>query len=508
MILTRSRILAPAVAVSLALVAILTGAQGVDLAAATYRVELFARSGLTLWDSQWYGGHWTFDYSVLFAPIGWIAGIPLMEITCVAVASWAVDRLAVARFGRAGRAGAVAFAVGTVVEVAIGQEPYLLGETLAIVALVALVGRHRVLAVLLAVASALATPLTGGFLAMIAVAWLIASWPQRRWDVVAFGAAGGVPVLAVELLFPGQGVMPFPTLNFIGMLGATVPVFLLTIRRHRVIAMTAALYAASLVFVYAVPSAIGNNITRLGTSFGLALVVILASQAGRRGRAMLVAAAVPFALGQWVPAVKPLLGLHNPSFRASYFQPLLGFLRRSDKPLGRVEVVPTAYHWEAAYVAVDFPLARGWERQLDTANNAIFYKPGLLTPRSYRSWLFANGVRFVALPDVQLDYAAQAEARLVRAGVPGLRLVWRSRHWRVYSVLGAPGVVSGPAHLVRLSGSDVVIDAARPGTIVVRERYVAAWKVARGHASLSSAPGGWIRVHARRAGPVELRISL
>src|ERR1700690_29203 len=113
----RSRLLVPALAAGLALVAVLTGAQGVDLAAATYRVELFARSGLTLWDSGWYGGHWTFDYSVLFAPIGWIAGIPVMEIVCATLAAWAFDRLAVARFGRAGRAAAIAFAIGTLVQV-------------------------------------------------------------------------------------------------------------------------------------------------------------------------------------------------------------------------------------------------------------------------------------------------------------------------------------------------------------------------------------------------------
>src|SRR5271157_193342 len=109
----QTRFVVPTLAAVLALVAVLTGAQGVDLAAATYRVELFARSGLTLWDSGWYGGHWTFDYSVLFAPVGWLTGIPLMEIGCVAVSAWAFDRLAVARFGRAGRAGAVVFAVGT-----------------------------------------------------------------------------------------------------------------------------------------------------------------------------------------------------------------------------------------------------------------------------------------------------------------------------------------------------------------------------------------------------------
>ena len=92
--------------------------------------------------------------------------------------------------------------------------------------------------------------------------------------------------------------------------------------------------------------------------------------------------------------------------------------------------------------------------------------------------------------------------------MPGLRPVWHNQHWRVYSVVGAPGVVSGPARLVSLSGSDVVINVTRPGTIVVRERYEAAWRVARGHASVTAAPGGWLRVHARRAGPVELRISL
>src|SRR5580692_3455380 len=97
----RSHLVAPLLAAGLTLVVILTGAHGVDWAAATYRVELFARSGLTVWDSQWYGGHWTFDYSVLFAPVGWIAGIPAMEIVCVALAAWAFDRLAVGQFGRA-----------------------------------------------------------------------------------------------------------------------------------------------------------------------------------------------------------------------------------------------------------------------------------------------------------------------------------------------------------------------------------------------------------------------
>jgi hypothetical protein len=506
----RSRVIAPALAVGLALLVILTGAEGVDFAAATYRIELFARDGLTLWDSGWYGGHWTFDYSVLFAPIGWLAGIPLMEVVCVAVASWAFDRLAVARFGRAGRAGAIAFAIGTVVQVAIGQEPYLLGETLGLVSLVAAQARRWQLSLPLAVASSLASPLAGGFLGLAAVAWAISLWPRRRWDVIALAVAALAPVVALELLFPGQGMMPFEAINFVGMMTSLILIGAVVARRDRALAAGIVLYSGAVVFAYAVPSALGNNITRLGVCFGIAIVVALAYNSGRRGRLALVGAAIPLLLAQWVPAGQSLLGWGNASMNASYFQPLLGFLRNSDKPLGRVEVVPTATHWEAAYVAPYFPLARGWERQLDTAENAIFYVPGRLTPASYRAWLFQNGVRFVALPeDVPLDYAAAAEARLVRRGTQGLQLVWRDAHWRVYRVEGATGLVSGPARLLATPlGSEVLLEVERPGTIIVRERYVAAWQVARGRATVREAPGGWVRLQAARAGVVELRIAL
>jgi len=321
-------------------------------------------------------------------------------------------------------------------------------------------------------------------------------------------AAALLPVAVLELLFPGQGTMPFELPNFFGMLLASVLIGIVALRRERTIAAGVAMYAAGLVFAYAVPSAIGNNITRLGSSFGLACVIALAYRSTRRGRLLLAVAAVPLALAQWLPAAKPLLGVSNASTHAAYYQPLLRYLRHADTPLGRVEVVPTALHWEAAYVAPSFPLARGWERQLDTANNAIFYERGRLTPASYRNWLFANGVRFVALPDVALDYAAIAEGRLVRAGVPGLRQVWRDGHWRVFAVSGAPGLLSGPARLLRAAGAEVLLAVTRPGEVIVRERYVDAWKVTRGHATVGPAPGGWLALRATQPGVVELRIAL
>jgi hypothetical protein len=505
----RSRLVAPLLAAGLAGIVALTGAQGVDWAAATYRVGLFARSGLTVWDSQWYGGHWTFDYSVLFAPIGWIAGIPAMEIVCVALAAWAFDRLAVGQFGRAGRVGAIVFAVGTVVQVAIGQEPYLLGETLALLSLLAARRSVWPLALALATASSLASPLAGGFLAIAAVAWAAGSWPRRRYCAWGVTAAALAPLAVIELLFTGLGPAPFSPLNFVAMLVALALLgVVVVIRSERTLSIGIALYALACVVAFAVPSALGSNVTRLGICFGVALVAILAWD-GRRGRLLLAAAAVPLALAQWVPARQALLGEGNASMQAAYYQPLLRFLDRADRPLGRVEVVPTAFHTEAAFVAPSFPLARGWERQLDTAENKIFYVQGGLTDATYRAWLLDNGVRFVALPDVALDYAAKAEARLVRAGgVRGLVAVWHSAHWRVFLVAGAPGLISGPAQLVSSSGADVRLTATHAGVIVVRERYVNSWQVTNGAAAVTEAAGGWLQVRARRAGPIELRVGI
>jgi hypothetical protein len=502
-----ARLLAPGCAAALALVAILTGAQGTDLAAATYRVGLFARSGLTLWDSQWYGGHWTLDYSVLFPPVGWLAGIPLTEIVCAMVAAWMFDRLAVARFGRAGRAGSVAFAIGTVVQVAIGQDPYLLGEALGLAALVIASGRRWPLAPLFALGCALASPLAGAFLAVVTVSWLIGSWPLRRRPIVAVASATIVPLAVVQVLFPGGGTMPFAALNFFAMLVALLPLLIVAARRDRTLAIGVGMYAIAVALAFVIPSSVGTNVTRLGACFGVAIVVVLAWDS-RRSRLLLVAAAVPLALAQWVPASGALFGDSNASAQAAYFQPLIRYLHRVDRPLGRVEVVPTVLHWEAAYVAPYFPLARGWERQLDTLDNPIFYDPAGFSRASYRGWLLANAVKFVALPDTALDYSALVEARLVRAGVAGLRLVWHDADWRVYVVQGSPPLVSGPVHLISATGAEIQLDMTHPGVALVREHYVTAWQVTVGHATLTPSGGGWLAVHATRSGPITLQIAL
>jgi hypothetical protein len=265
------------------------------------------------------------------------------------------------------------------------------------------------------------------------------------------------------------------------------------------------LYLVAILASYALPSAVGANISRLGACVGAPLLTAVLWPQRRR---LLLLIALPMAFLQWWPAVGSVM--HNatdPSANPAYFQPVVAFLGAHDTPTGRVEVVPTALHWEAAYVAPFAPLARGWERQLDTADNPRFYD-GTLSAAGYRSWLLDNGVRYVALPDVTLDYAANREARLLRAGVPGLRPVWHNAHWRVYAVSGAPGILSGPARLTQFGGSTIGLHVARPGRLLLRVRYSSYWTTGSAHACLTQSPGGWLAIDALRKGELRLRLKL
>jgi hypothetical protein len=128
----------------------------------------------------------------------------------------------------------------------------------------------------------------------------------------------------------------------------------------------------------------------------------------------------------------------DPSVHASYYAPVLAELRGLSR--GRptiVEVPMTAAHWESAYLAGHdgVELARGWERQLDTRYAAIFYRK-TLSPAAYRAWLAENRVVYVALPDAPLDKAGSSEGRLLAHGLPYLRELWHSKHWRLYWVMG------------------------------------------------------------------------
>ena len=497
---------APATAAILAVVAGFMGWHGVDLPAALYRVGLFHRNGLTLWDSQWYGGHWTLSYSVIFPPIAGTLGIEATATLSATVAAWAFDRLVRGYAGPAALIGSLLFAAGTLPQVAIGQLPFLMGEAFALCAFWAARSRRFRLAVPLGIGAVLASPLAGAFLVLATVSWLVASRPRRRVGLVLLVATPALVIVALGLAFPGQGVMPFPLVDFL-QFGAMMAIVLAFIpRQDKGVRIAVALYLTAIVASFVLPTPVGGNITRFGECVGAPLVACLLWP---HRRVVLASLVIPLQVMQWRPAVAALPSQRRDQSRsATYFSPLLQFLDGHGQPFGRVEIVPTRAHWEVAYAAPSVPLARGWERQLDTADNPLFYASGPLSPEAYSAWLVDNGVRYVALPDVALDYAAEAEGQLVSAGLPDLRQVWANAHWRVFEVTDSTGIVDGPAQVDRLDGDTAMLTATAPGPVLLRLRFTDRWGVSAGDAALRATPDGWTELDVCEPGAIRLQVHL
>ena len=497
----------PLLAALLAVTGLLLGWRGVDLPAQIYRVNLFRHEGFTLWDSQWYGGHWTLDYSVLFPPLAGLVSVQVTAVLSAVLASLAFDQLVIDHFGPTARVGSFVFAAGTIVQLSIGQLPFLLGEGLGLAACWAASRRRWTLAVALGLATSLASPLAGAFLGLAGVAWLLTTWPANRMGLALLVAAVAVPVATLELLFPGQGFFPFPATDFAFEGVACIVMLLLVPRQERVLRAAARLYLLATAASFVLPSAVGGNVGRLGECIA---IPIAACMLWPIRRWLLVSLAAPMALWQWAPAWGAMSNenTRDPSTHAAYYDPLVAFLAAHDDPKGRVEIVPTRLHWEAAYVAPTVPIARGWERQLDTADNPLFYAKGGLDPVAYQAWLIDNGVRYVALPDAPLDYAGVAEGALVTAGLPELTPVWRNDHWRVFAVPASTGIVDGPAHLTSLDGGHIALAAGSAGTVLVRVHFSPRWTVVGGSACVRPSPDNWTAIEVAAPGPIELQLRL
>ena len=180
--------------------------------------------------------------------------------------------------------------------------------------------------------------------------------------------------------------------------------------------------------------------------------------AGPLGVAVL--ALVPLLLfWQWSPALDAILRAGNdPSTERGYYRPLHRLPRSVGAETGRVEVVPTARHWEAAFVAARFPIARGWERQLDIRFNPLFYAPDL-TAGAYHD-VAARARASTGSPCPMPRWTIRRRTRLPssRPGLAYLRPVWAVDHWRVYEVVDARGLVDGPAEVVDMDIDSITLD--------------------------------------------------
>jgi hypothetical protein len=348
-------------------------------------------------------------------------------------------------------------------------------------------------------------------------------------------AAVSLGVIGVTgILFPGTGPFPFPWTSLIITELLCLTALTPLVQTTPAVRLGALLYGVASLFSFIVPNPLGGNAPRLAASIGVPLLACFLTAPGpalerlsqpslvkwvARGRTVrlsagwrlaAVALVVPFVVWQWAPGQQVITSPSKaPETQAAFYQPLLTELAALSTSPMRIEIPPTLDHWEAAFVAPYVSLARGWERQLDTADNPLFYTPGALTAASYEAWLDSAGVSYVALAEAPLDYAAQSEATLLRSGaLTDLVPVWSTANWQVWRVVGSPGLVSGPATLQTLEADHLILQVSAPADIIVRVRYTKFWSVTTGTACIGPTASGWTSVDAQSTGEVELSASI
>ena len=499
-------------AVALSTVLLIVLPQGSDLAAHEYQLSLFAQHGWTLWDNFWYGGRYTFvTYSVLYYPVAAVLGIKLLALAAVATAVAAFTLVTAREWGGdaiwASRVFAVVWA-GFVVTAAF---PFALGVALGVLALVAVQARARQRFALLALLTLLASPLAFGLLSVVAAGLFFArrcSWRDEVVLAVPLVGLGFVEILLWRL-FPDPGRYPFPVAQFAAAVTFCVLGVAATWRvdRARPLAWIFITYLLVCSAAFVFPSAVGENIARLRY---MALPVAVLALSLRRWRPRLPALALLLLAAAW--NLTPLgwivdRNVGDSAGTSAYWADTSAFLHARLTPNHRVEVVDTASHWASYYLARQhLPLARGWYRQDDFPRNAVLYSD--LTAKRYLHWLHSLAVLYVVLPDVQLDYSAQAEAELLRGKANPLRPVARLRHVTVFAVPDARPLVTGPgeAEVVGMTQKTVAVALSAPGRYRIAVRYSPYWRASRG--CVSDSADGAIALTVYAAGRSRLTLDV
>jgi hypothetical protein len=472
---------------------------GTDLTAQQFRAAFATSHPLAAIDLRWLSGVQPAAYSVIAPYVQALLGVRLTG-AMAAVASAVLLATLLIRW-RAPRADWAAgwAAVGFVADVVDGRVAFALGVAVGLAALVAVpferASRWRwVLPLVLAVACPLTSPVAALFLALVS-----AGWALRRRAVLSLSVAALLPLGVIGLAFPEPGRMPdtwhvvWPDL--LAAAGVVVLCRGLTVRA------VAACYGIAVFVIYLHPGPIGSNIERLAVLFTAPVLICCA----RLPRPLLLAALV--LVGWW--STRPVLtDLHDAGTLAaerSAASQLVGTLHGMGPITGRIEVVPFLDHGESSTVAAAWPLARGWERQVDVSRNATLYD-GTLTPSRYYAWLRAHAVQYVALGRGRHDFGAQHELKLLAHPPAYLVPVHVDGEWTVWRVTGATPIVAAPGRLVSVAADSMTLSRPSTGDVTVNVHPNHWWHVSGGACIAGSSDAG-ITIRLPRAETVTLSSS-
>jgi hypothetical protein len=502
------------------LVAVYGPMRGGDLAAHLWRTDL-VQHGFVVWDNLWFAGQYPLaSYSLLYYLMAAVFGNAVLGISGVVVAAAIFSSVINTQWQRAGRWPARAFAILFAGQAFTAAYPYDLGIAAMLGTLLAAQRRRPFLAATCTLLTLGFSPLAFAFLALALLAVLL--WQRRiSRPMVVIGAAlavaSGIQVVALVLL-PSPGLFyPYGGWRFAAGLALVAAGVALSLRGHAGWHMASLflVWGAASALTYALPSPVGHNLVR-ASIFLVPLMLVAAALAGFHPRWLALPAVVGALAANVLPYV-PMIGQRTsvPEAKASYWQPLVSFLHSNLGSDYRVEVVPTANHWESDYLPrAGIPLARGWYRQLDIADDPVLYRRDL-TEALYRHWLRSRAVRYVVVPHLPLEAVdAKREARLAAR----LPVVWSSRQMTVYELRHATPLLTGlaRARVTRLAGDTIAGWVARPGRYFLRVHFMPYWRItprsacvarAAGMTTLTLRKGGTFTLHAIEA-PLGLLASI
>ena len=484
-----------------------------DAAVHLYRTLLVQRGDL-LWDNFWYAGQYPLaSYSLLYyLPAAVVGNAPLVFGAAV-VSTLLFASIVKQEWGDASLWPARIFGVCAAAPLFTGLYSYSFGFMMMLGAVRALQVKRAGVAIVLAALTLGCSPLAFLFLCLLLLSGVVA---RRRVSssTVQVGIAL-IAIAAFELfvlrLFPSRGVYPFHLVNLAAVLAVSIVGVLLARRAHNGGPILAffALWGAASIAVSIIGSPVGDNWTRLN-EFVFPLMVLTAALARFRPRGLVVVALA----GALAYNITPYLllipyRLDGRPATARFWQPAIDYVKAHSAPGFRVEVVPTATHWESYWIPrAGIALARGFYRQTDIVDNPLFYKRRL-DPTAYRLWLRAEAVDFVLLPSTELDpVGARREASLLRSGAAGLKVAFRDRNWTIYRLDKPTPLITGPGRArVSVFGHTRIGGLlSRPGRYLVRSHYMPFWEVS-GRVCLLPSPNGMTWLDASAAGTFSMTAS-
>jgi hypothetical protein len=488
-----------------------------DLAAQVARVDA-ARSGAFLWWNGWFGGLQLPAYSALSPIVMSKLGVSVAAALAALVSTWI--GLSIFRHSRRPIAGAAMLGVAAFADIFAGRVTFALGAAAAVGSVALIRRQSTIAAVAVACLAFLLAPLAGLFLGMAALAVAVAD-PDRRRSGIAVAAALVVAGVIQIVIFPGAGQMPYPWWHMAVALLITGVVALVC--PDRTVRAGCAIVAAATVFFFLVPSPVGTNVVRLAWLAAAPIVAangqfngLPAVSVGQFRRLPVIALVLGLAV--W-PAIDLGIQLHtaaSPAAQQTFFTPLVAAWRAqaAQQPMQasgeRVELINPTSQWGAAYVAPIVPIARGWDRPTDRADNALFYD-GSLTASSYHAWLENMSVGWVALPlNTPLDYASRSEAAVVQQHPAYLQPVWHNSSWQLFRVTDAEPLVRG-ASIVSVNSTGLTFQARASVPIDVKERWSPYLRLSAGNQLVSACivdQQPWTQITVPRSGTYTLSAKL